>query len=90
MKHLVDRTKGWGHTYLQTEQDVLWFNEGLDCGYRLPPPAPRWKRLWGPRHWRWFWAWVRLEIDAVTYAELGVKLPGCRGWVLYAIGRGWV
>lgn len=83
-------TAGWGYTYLQTDRDRLWFDEGLRRGWTLGDPSPRWARLWGVRHARcafrlladlwWDWRWE----------QLGLYPTGFNDWQRYAILRGWI
>ena len=80
----------WGYTHLTSPEDMLWFNEGLKAGYRLPSSAPFWMRRWGIRHVRWLWRTARVEIDAITYAKIGVVMDGRDGWICYAIWKGWI
>jgi hypothetical protein len=89
-KHLRNPNPDWGYTLLTTQADFLWLDEGLKFGYRLPRPAPGWLRRWGFRHLRWLWRAARIEIDALTYAKIGVRMDGRDAWVCYAIGKGWV
>ena len=80
---------GWGFTYLVTDQDRLWFDEGMRRGWRLPGPARPFWRMWGIRHVRWaiqlyrVWQWNR------RWEQLDVTPTGFEDWLCYAIWRGW-
>lgn len=74
--------RSWGYTYLVTEQDRLWYDEGLRRRWRLNNPASRPWRLWGIRHARAFWTaglWWVLSVATTDYEE----------WRHYAVRRGW-
>lgn len=77
----------WGYTYLQNDEDRLWFDEGLRRGWELPAPAARLWRCCGIRHLRAFsitWKAYH-DFDQVHWRELWHK-----EWVSYAISKGWV
>lgn len=84
------KVDGWRSVYLTRTADELWFDDGLRNGFALPPPAPRWQRLWGIRHLRWLYWMVWVEREARRYVAIGQWPPAIDNWVLYAIGRGWV
>ena len=69
------------------DYDALWKADGERLGYRLPPPAARWKRLPVIRFMRAAVLFWRLEAHYAN-CPIGIR-PGYDEWVLYAIGRGW-
>lgn len=77
----------WGYTYLQTDKDRLWFDEGRKRGWSLPAPARLALRVWGIRHLRSFWHVWQAYHD---FDEREWKLLWQKEWVGYAIKRGWV
>lgn len=90
MSRRLEIMSGWGYTYLITDQDRLWFDEGLKKGWRLRRPARRVWRWWGVRHARWIvhtcrvWHWDQ-QLEQINIGPIGYE-----AWICYAIGRGWV
>lgn len=81
---------GWGYTYLKTDQDRLWFDEGMKNGWRLRPPAAPFWRCWGIRHLRWIVQSYRVMEWDRRFIALGIRPPGYEAWACYAILRGWL
>lgn len=88
----------WTSTYLKTDEDRLWFDEGLRSGYRLRrPPAPlrlrgrefRVGQWWGIRHLRAYIHMVRVMQWDARYEALGLKGSGQEAWMVHAIWKGW-
>lgn len=72
------------------EHDRLWKEEQERWGWKLPE-VPRWKRLRGIRHVRWFCHNVRFSIwvGMCVRANLGICANPYDEWRLWAIYRGW-
>jgi hypothetical protein len=87
----VSVSGGWTPSYLKTDHDRLWFDEGLRCGWRLRRPAARFWRIWGVRHARWVlqlyrvWQWGRRWQQMDVCISLAYE-----DWSAYAIRRGWL
>ena len=79
----------WTSPYIRTDEDRLWFDEGLRFGYRLRKPAAPFWRLPVIRHLRAFWQMLRVEQWNASYEAIGIKPPGYEAWITYAIWRGW-
>lgn len=80
-------TQQWGYTFIQSDKDHLWFDEGLKRGWELPAPARPGLRVWGVRHLRSFWhVWHAYH----AFEEREWKLLWYKEWVAYAITKGWV
>lgn len=83
---------GWHHTYLTTDEDRLWHDEGLRNGWWLPEMAPAWMRLWGLRHLRGWWriSCAHRDFRNNEHATGSWDQLWHREWVAYAVLRGWV
>lgn len=78
-----------GYTYLRTDRDVLWFDEGLRRGWSTPEPAPRWARLYGVRHARCLWLLLQDAYWDWCWEKVGMYPTGYHDWRRYAVLRGW-
>ena len=73
-----------------TEDEKLWHEQKAHHGWKLPPPAARWKRLPVIRHIRAAFLSVAVELHYSRWASVGFfGRTGYDRWVIYAIYRGW-
>jgi len=80
----------WSPTYIKTDEDRLWLDEGLRFGYRLRIPAAPFWRLPVVRHLRAFWRMWQCHVWNRRWDQFGTT-PATRveEWLVYAIWKGW-
>ena len=78
-----------GYVYLQTGEDVRWFDYGLQRGWSLPDPADAWVRLPVARHARWLYRAVSGLYWDWHFRRYGLEPSGYEYWLRYAIWKGW-
>ena len=74
---------------MATEDVRAWLHDAQEFGWKLPPPAPWWLRLWGVRHIRALGCAYRVARHQAIWGALGLLSSGYDEWVLFAIARGW-
>ena len=72
----------------RTAMDRKWHENGVNLGYKLPPPAGHLLRAPVIRWFRYMWNVWKVERHYSAWSGIGIR-TGYDGWVLYAIFRGW-